>query len=303
MSRSLKCMTVATLLAAALSTTALARPASAEWSGERLAKACAGREGWSDPAPPAHIYGTTWYVGTCGIAAILVTSQEGHVLIDGGPADAAPLILDNIRKLGFDPADVRWILTSHEHFDHIGGVAQLQRKTGARVAALAAAKRVLETGEPSADDPQAAGLGDSSPVPVTRVLADGDSVTVGPLAITVHETPAHSPGSASWTWQACDETFTCRMIAYADSATTIAADGYRFTDHPDRVARVRIGLARIAALPCDVLVTPHPSASAFFARLSGKGALVDAGACRAYARGAEEKFAARLAGEAGSTGE
>ncbi|GGC14293.1 HARLDQ motif MBL-fold protein [Novosphingobium endophyticum] len=303
MSRVIKSSVVAMFLAATLSTAALARPASPEWTGERLAGACAGREGWSDPAPPAHIYGTTWYVGTCGIAAILVTSQEGHVLIDGGPADAAPLILANIRKLGFDPADVRWILTSHEHFDHIGGVAQLQRKTGARVAALAAAKRVLETGKPSTDDPQAARLDGSSPVPVARVLADGDSVTLGPLAITVHETPAHSPGSASWTWQACDEKFACRMIAYADSATTISADGYRFTDHPDRVARVHTGHARIAVLPCDVLVTPHPSASEFFARLSGKGALVDAGACRSYARSAEEKFAARLAGEAGSTGE
>jgi metallo-beta-lactamase class B len=291
---------IAAVLAVALATAAQARPAPSKWTGEQLAKACAGREGWSDPAPPAHIYGNTWYVGTCGISAILVTSEDGHVLIDSGPADAAPQVLASIRKLGFDPADIRWILTSHEHFDHVGGVAALRRETGAQVAALASARQVLESGRPSADDPQAGLIDGASPVAVSRVLADGDSVTLGRLALTVHETPAHSPGSASWTWQACDEKFTCHMIAYADSATTISADGYRFNDHPDRTARVGIGLARIAALPCDVLVTPHPSASQLFARLSGKAALIDTGACQAYARSAEGKFAARLAGEAES---
>ncbi len=298
MTRFIKCMAAATLFAGGISATADAREAPGEWTGERLATACAGREGWSDPAPPARIHGNTWYIGTCGIAAILVTSDDGHVVIDAGPADAAPLLLANMRKLGFDPRDVRWILTSHEHHDHAGGLAMLQRETGAEVAALTSAASVLESGKVSADDPQADRLEPLAPVRVSRALKDGDSVTLGRLAFTVHETPAHSPGSASWTWQACDAAFTCRMIAYADSTTTISADGYRFADHPDRVARVRAGFSRIAAMPCDILVTPHPSASNLFARLSGKAALVEPGACRAYAATAEEKFNARLASEA-----
>lgn len=290
-------------LAAGMSPTAAgSRTAPPKLTGGQLGKACTGREGWSDPAPPAHIYGNSWYVGTCGITAILVTSQEGHVLIDSGPADAAPLVLANIRKLGFEPKDVRWILTSHEHFDHIGGVAALQQETGAQVAALASARQVMETGRPSADDPQAARIDGSAPIRVSRILVDGDSVTLGRLALTVHETPAHSPGSASWTWQACDEAFTCRMIAYADSATTVSADGYRFTDHPDRIAQVRTGLARIGGLPCDILVTPHPSASDFFPRLTGKASLADPAACKAYAKGAGERFEARLASEAKAGG-
>lgn len=274
-----------------------AAPAPATHIGPELVDACAGRDGWSEPAPPAHIFGNTWYVGTCGITVILVTSGEGHVLIDSGPADAAPLVLANIRKLGFKPADVRWILSTHEHHDHVGGLSTLRQATGAQVAVLAAARQVLESGKPSPDDPQAGHLDGMAPVKVDRALADGDSVVLGRLALTVHETPAHSPGSASWTWQACDAKFTCRMIAYADSASTISADGYRFTDHPDRIARIRSGLANIAQLPCDLLVTPHPSASNFFLRLSGKAPLLDAEACRAYARGAGARFETRLAAE------
>lgn len=289
------------LAVAAASTAAQARTPAPKWTGEQLIEGCGGRDGWSDPAQPAHIYGNTWYVGTCGITAILVTSEEGHVLIDSGPADAAPLVLANIRKLGFDPKDVRWILSSHEHHDHIGGMAALQRETGAQVAALASARQVLESGTPSADDPQVKVIEHAAPAKVSRVLADGDSVTLGRLAFTVRETPAHSPGSASWTWQSCDEAFTCRMIAYADSATAISADDYRFTDHPDRIAQVRTGLARIAELPCDILVTPHPSASNFLERLAGKAPLVDTAACSAYAQNAKARFEARLADEAKAT--
>ncbi|CDO37469.1 subclass B3 metallo-beta-lactamase [Novosphingobium sp. KN65.2] len=305
MSRIVNNLVLAALVAAATPSIAQARDKAAVAPSPKLSSACAGMdgpEGWSHPAPPAHIYGNTWYVGTCGIASVLVTSDEGHVLIDSGPADAAPLVLANIRKLGFDPADVRWILTSHEHHDHVGSIAELQKATGAQVAALASARQVLESGKPSADDPQSGQIEGFAPAPVARRLVDGDSVTLGRLALTVHATPAHSPGSASWTWQACDDAFTCKMIAYADSATTISADGYRFSDHPDRIARIQTGLSRIAQLPCDILVTPHPSASNLFDRLSGKAPLVNAQACAAYSQAAGAYFAKRLAGETGEAG-
>lgn len=263
-----------------------------------LADACKGRDGWADPAPPARIADNTWYVGTCGISAILVTSEDGHVLIDGGPEEAAPLVLDNIARAGFSAKDVRWILSSHEHFDHVGALAALQQATGARIAALSAAAHVLRSGKPSLDDPQGAELKGQLPVPVARVLADGDSIILGRLTLTAHATPAHSPGSTSWTWQTCDAAFACRMIAYADSATTISADDYRFTDHPDRVAQADRGIAAIAALPCDILVTPHPSASGLFERLAGKAPLVDPQACIAYAARASRAFVARMAREA-----
>ncbi|MGF7152549.1 subclass B3 metallo-beta-lactamase [Novosphingobium gossypii] len=262
-----------------------------------LAKACAGKDGWADPAPPAHIYGNTWYVGTCGISAILVTGDQGHILVDAGVAKAAPQVLANIRRAGFDPKAVRWIVATHEHFDHVGGLAALQRATGAKVAALPAQKAALASGRSSAEDPQYAGLDPIDPVRVDRVLKDREVVTLGRLALTAHATPVHAPGSTSWTWTSCAPKGGCRRIAYADSSSTISSDGYRFTDHPQRVAAIRKGLPVMAALPCDVLLTPHPSQSDMMERFAGKKPLADANACRAYAKASEGRLAERLGRE------
>ncbi|MEE4453176.1 subclass B3 metallo-beta-lactamase [Novosphingobium resinovorum] len=262
-----------------------------------LAKACAGKDEWADPAPPARLFANTWYVGTCGISALLVTGEDGHVLVDGGVAEAAPLVLANIRRAGFDLKDVRWIVASHEHFDHVGALAALQQATGAKVAALPTQKAALETGKPGADDPQFAGLTPIAPVRVDRTLNDGDSVVVGKLVLTAHATPVHAPGSTSWTWQSCTAAFNCKMIAYADSSSTISSDGYRFTDHPARVAAIRKGLPVMAALPCDILLTPHPGQSAMMERFAGQKPLADPNACRAYAKAAEGRLEQRLSKE------
>ncbi|WP_404480708.1 subclass B3 metallo-beta-lactamase [Novosphingobium sp. BL-52-GroH] len=302
MSRIIKAIAPAAVLAllpvSALPVSASAAPAKMQDTPARLAAACAGKDGWADPAPPARIFANTWYVGTCGISAILVTGDKGHVLVDAGVAKAAPLVLANIRRAGFDPRDVRWIVASHEHFDHVGALAALQRATGAKVAALPVQKAALESGKPSSEDPQAAGLDPIAPVKVDRVLADGDDLVVGKLVVTAHATPVHAPGSTSWTWQSCTATFTCRMVAYADSTSTISSEGYRFTDHPDRIAAVRAALPLVAALPCDILLTPHPSQSAMMERFADTKPLVDAAACRAYVDAAQARFADRLAKEA-----
>lgn len=262
-----------------------------------LATACAGRDGWSDPAPAAHVFGNVWDVGTCGITVLLVTSPKGHILIDGATAAAVPSILANIRSAGFDPADVRWILSSHEHSDHAGGLAALKAATGAKLAAGVVSAKAFERGQVGSDDPQATIHQAFSPVQVDRVLADGEVVAVGDVRLTMHETPVHSPGSTSWTWTATDAAGQSRTITYADSLTTISADAYRFADHPVRVAAIRAGLDKAAALPCGILLTPHPSASDMFERLAGRAALDDTGACRAYAENARTRFEARLAKE------
>ena len=298
MSRTFKPLLLAASLAA-MSSAAQAKPAPEDaFTASKLAQACVGKDGWLDPAPPAHVYGNTWYVGTCGIGAILITDDDGHVLIDGGMADAAPLVLANIEKLGFKPGDVRWIVSSHEHFDHVGALAALKDATGARVAAVRPAAALLESGALSLDDPQHDITDGFAPVSIDKVLENGDSVVVGKLAVTAHATPVHSPGSMSWTWQSCTADFTCRMIAYADSATTISADTYRFFDHPDRVAQIRVGLNEIGALPCDILLTPHPSASAMMPRFAGETPLVSASACTDYAATARKRFEKRLDKEA-----
>ena len=263
-----------------------------------IATACAQRDGWSDPAPPAHIHGHTWYVGTCGITVVLVETGAGLVLVDSGPADAAPHILANIRALGFDPRRVKWLLSTHEHFDHAGGFAALQAATGARLATGPFAATALRTGRPFADDPQFDLLGPHpmQPARVDRVLRDRGSLSVGGTRFTAYATPTHSPGSTSWTWKSC-EAGACVTIALVDSVNTISSDGYRFSDHPQRLIEARVGLGRIERMPCAILVTPHPSASNLHARLSGRAPLADPEACRAYAQAGRERLAQRLANE------
>lgn len=272
-------------------------PAREGRGGAALAAACANRDGWSDKAPAARIIGNVYFVGTCGITALLVTSPRGHILIDGATAEAAAGIADNIRSLGFDPRDVRILLNSHEHVDHAGGLAALKQATGARMMARGAARRGLESGATDPEDPQAGSISNFSGVAVDRVVADGEIVRLGPLALKAHATPGHTAGSTSWSWRVCENRL-CRTLVYADSLTAVAPDAYRFAEHPALVARFRSSFTRVARLPCDILITPHPGASNLFERLAGRAPLVDAKACAAYAAGAARRLDERLAREA-----
>lgn len=264
--------------------------------GKALAQACAERDGWSDPAPPARIHGNTYFVGTCGITVLLVTGSDGHVLIDGATAEAAPAILANIKALGFRPQDVKLLVASHEHLDHVGGFAALREATGATVAVRAPARAVLETGEIDRADPQAGSLEPMAPVRVGRIVRDGEKVAVGDTSLTAHATAGHTDGGTSWTWRSC-EAGACVAIAYVDSLSAVSADSYRFSDHPERVAPFRATFDRLAALDCDVLVTPHPVASDLFARLAGDKPLVDKAACGRLVEGARARLDTRLAEE------
>lgn len=293
------CLSALALLTTGPSTAA---PKLATNSIEPLTKACAGRDGWSDPAPPAHVFGNTYMVGTCGIVSLLVTSPKGHILIDGATVEAAPFIAENIRKLGFDPKDVRFLLATHEHLDHVGGLAELQRITGAKFAVNVAAKMAMETGKPHSTDPQLGSIPTFEGIMANEVMEDLGSIYFGGPAIMLIATPGHTPGGSSWAWHACADKKRkkCRRIVYADSLSAVSADNYRFTDHPQYVATLRASINRIGSIGnCDILITPHPSQSSFFERLAGEKPLVDSKACANYAAGARDRLNARLAKEAG----
>jgi len=261
-----------------------------------LAQACEGRSGWNDPAPPAHAFGNVYYVGTCGITSLLVTSAQGHVLLDGAAGKAGPLIARNIEALGFKLRDVKYILNSHEHGDHAGGIAHLQRVTGASMLAREPAIATLERGHGDRGDPQFLQLPDFPPVAHVRAIADGETVKLGTLALTAHATPGHAPGGTSWTWRSCEGTH-CLGFAYADSVSAISDKQYRYADHSGYVAAFRNSLEAIAALPCDVLLTPHPNGSSLFERIAGRAPLVDADACSRYAQTGRDGLEARLQSE------
>jgi metallo-beta-lactamase class B len=266
---------------------------------------CRGCAAWLVPHAPVRLHANTWYVGSAELSALLVTSPSGHVLLDGGLPGNAPQILANIRAAGVDPRDVKLIVNSHVHYDHAGGIAALQRATGAEVAALDWSARVLRRGMTLRDDPQAPIHFDYPAVPRVRTIRDGDTLRVGPLALVAHATPGHTPGGTTWTWRACDGA-DCVDVVYADSQNPISADGFRYSDTPATVRAFRRGHARIAALPCGLLVTPHPGVTGLWARVAARdagdpGPLRDPDACRRYAADAAAALAARLARERGAS--
>lgn len=285
-------------IALAAATAALSGTAAAQ-GGDPLTRpyppgACSSCAEWNQPQAPARLHGNTYYVGTRGLAALLITSPQGHVLIDGALPGSAPLILENIRALGFRAGDIRLILNSHAHFDHAGGIAALQRASAARVAASGPSAPVLERGNSGEDDPQHGALLDFPPVANVRRFADGETLRVGSIAVTAHLTPGHTPGGTTWTWRSCDGAG-CVNFVYADSQTPVSADGFRFLDHPSLVSGFERGHRALDALPCDILVTPHPAASSLWERLArGREGLIDSTACRRYAAAARQQLQRRL---------
>lgn len=256
--------------------------------------ACEEWDDWDKPAPPFKVYGNTWYVGTCGISALLITSPNGLVLIDSGTEQGAEVVLANVAQLGFKPRDIKLLLSSHEHFDHVGGMARLQHATGAKVLASPVAASVLRTGKDSAEDPQSGLHKPMRPVARVGLLRDGRPVRVGPLVFTPVFTPGHTPGATSWHWQSC-EGGDCKVVVYADSLTPISRDDYRFSDHPAYLAAFRQSADRIEAISCDILLTPHPSASSMRGLLQG-GNLASPGSrpCVFHARGVRASLRVRL---------
>jgi metallo-beta-lactamase class B len=262
---------------------------------------------WNEPQEPMKIYGDTYYVGVAGLSSILIHTDAGLILLDGDLEQSAPLIQASIRKLGFRVEDIKLILNSHAHFDHAGGIAALQRDSGADVVASPSGAKALRQGHVAADDPQAA-ISESAEFPAVanvRAVSNGEVLRLGKTAVTAHFTPGHTPGSTTWTWTSC-ENRRCLDIVYADSLNPVSAPGFHFladSSHPDLTASFRESIHTVAGLPCDILVTVHPEYANIADKLKRQLAhetpnpFIDAQACRAYASAMESKLDARIAEE------
>lgn len=252
---------------------------------------------------PFQVFGNTYYVGPHGLGSVLITSPAGDVLIDGALAESVPQIEAHIRSLGFRVEDIRLIVNSHAHYDHAGGIAELQRLSGARVAASPWTAEVMRKGAVPRDDPQFGTIAPIARVAKVETFSDGQTLNVGPIAITGHLTPGHTPGGTSWTWRSC-EGARCLNLVYADSLTPVSADGFLFgrsQEYPHAVADFQRSYAFLESAPCDILLTPHPDVSKLWERLEGRktnpDAFIDAGACRAYAGSSSAQLRERLAKE------
>ncbi|HAT33753.1 MAG TPA: subclass B3 metallo-beta-lactamase [Janthinobacterium sp.] len=270
----------------------------------RAQPVCEPCEQWNATQKPFQVFGNTYYVGVKGLSSVLITSPEGHVLIDGGLPQSAPKIAASVRALGFKVEDIKLILTSHAHFDHAGGIAALQEMSGALAVASPLAALAMANGEVGPNDPQYGAATAYPPVSDMRVAHNGEVIAAGPLAITAHFTPGHTPGGVSWSWKSC-EGARCLNIVYADSLNPTSRDGFKFTasaDYPNALADFETSFATLAALPCDIVLSAHPEFSDMWGKLAkpreaGKNPLLDAEGCRKYVSSARESLRKRIAAE------
>ncbi len=214
---------------------------------------------WNEPVEPFRVHGNTWYVGTNGLSSILVETGEGLVLLDGALPQSAEQIADNIRKIGLDPLDIKYILLSHAHYDHAGGINALQRYARAKVVVSEGNAAVLRTGMLGEDDPQFNHGPERTTFPAAKVdsvIGDGETLLVGEVGFTAVYTPGHMPGSTTWTWESC-ALGECQDVVYADSLTAVAAPGFSY-GASGAAAELTESAGRIAELDCDILLSPHP---------------------------------------------
>ena len=259
--------------------------------------ACSMCAEWNQPQQPFRVYGNTYYVGPHGLTSILITSDQGDVLIDGAIAESAPQIAEHIRQLGFRVEDVKLILSSHAHHDHAGGIAALQRMTGARVLASPWSAKIFKAGGVGSDDPQYGDIRGIEPINRVGTIHGGQTLHVGSIAITAHFTPGHTPGGTSWTWTSCEDG-KCLNMVYADSLSAVSRKGWLFSQHPEAVAGLNQSFAFLEAIPCDIVITPHPGASNFDDRMSGKLSGAGNGSdCRQLGQDGRDTLKARLAKE------
>jgi metallo-beta-lactamase class B len=265
---------------------------------------CENCKEWNQEQAPYRVFGNTYYFGMRGLSAALITAPDGHVLIDGALPQSAPLIAEHIKQLGFKLEDVKVILNSHVHYDHAGGIAELQKITGAKVVASDIAAKVLRTGKTGRNDPQFEIMKVYPAVSSVEALGARETVSVGKLQLKVIHTPGHTPGGTSWSWQSC-EGKSCLNMIYADSLNAVSDDSFKYSGdarYPNAASDMSASIAALAGAPCDILIAVHPNLTDLFSIIDehGKGdreKLVDPSSCKRYAAASKARFDKRLSDE------
>lgn len=216
-----------------------------------------GPASWTTPTAPFKVADNLYYVGSAGISVWLITTPQGHILIDGGMPGAAGQIKKSVTELGFKPKDVKLLLATHAHIDHVGGTADLKADTGAQLVAMAQDKAALETGTyPGSEDVKALNF---KPVKVDRVIRDGEVVALGGVKLTAHLTPGHTAGCTTWTFPVTDQGRKLDALLYC--STSVAANRLvskaRGPQYPGIVDDYRRAFAKLKTLKADMFLAPH----------------------------------------------
>jgi metallo-beta-lactamase class B len=246
-------------------------------------------EEWNQPFAPFHVIGNIHYVGAAGVSSFLITTPAGSILLDGGLPETAPLVQKGISELGFGVRDIKFLLNSHAHFDHAGGLAALKKASGAQLVASRGDAASLRAGSPR-----------QPAVAVDRIVDDGDTVELGGSVLTAHVTPGHTPGCTTWTMTATEAGKPYRVVFYCSTSVVDRLVGN--TGYPSIVADYERSFPALRALPCDVFLGAHP---AFFhmaekrERMTpgAENPFVDPGELRRYVDRSEQQFREALARE------
>ena len=255
---------------------------------------------WTTPIPPFHIVGNIYYVGTEDLASYFISTPAGGILIETGVEPNVETVARNIATLGFKVTDVKYLLTTQAHFDHVGGHAKMKELSGAQIVVSEGDAQVVEDGGRS--DYHFGATYRFRPAHVDRRIQDGDTVRLGGTVLTAHLTPGHTKGCTTWTMEVKDAGGRVRHVVFAGSTTV--NDGVKLVDNAQypRIAEdYRRTFAILGSLPCDVFLAAHGSqmedfdAKAAAARRGETpGPFVDPEALRAYVRASQQAFETKL---------
>src|SRR5580692_11906046 len=261
---------------------------------------CQGTPDWTNPFPPYRIIGNVYYVGSQGLASYLITTPQGHILINSSLESSVPLIRDSIEKLGFHFSDTKILLISHAHWDHCAGSAAIKELTGAKYMVMDADVPEIEAGGKGNFQ-----YGDSpgsryQPAKVDRVLHDGEEVRLGGTALVAHLTPGHTKGTTTWTMKVADAGKTYNVVITGSPNVNA---GYKLVNNKlyPQIAEDYERMFRVLkSLPCDVFLGAHGSyygMEAKYARMKegGPNPFIDPEGYQSYVAEREQAFRAELA--------
>lgn len=245
---------------------------------------------WARPFAAHKIAGNLYYVGTEDLACFLITTKEGHILINTGLAESTPLIRDGISKMGFRVEDVKILLNMQAHFDHVAAMAEIQKLSGAKVYATEGDAPILEDGGVS--DPAFGGKQLFPPVKVDLRLKDGDVIRLGGTELKVVATPGHSPGSVSYTMTVQDGDRK-RAVAIVNMLTVVMPlKG--MAKYPNIAQDIERSFARQKQLAPEIWVAAHASQYDMQRKLKS-GTFVDPQGYKPAVEALERRFREQLA--------
>jgi len=259
-------------------------------------------DGWKRPTEPSRIIGPIHYVGTYGLAAYLIETPVGHILIDGALPMSGAAIITSIEAAGFRPRDVKFLVTTQAHFDHVGTLAHLRAQTGARVLAMRGDEPLLSSGGKDDYLFGAQAAFHFPAVQVDQVIDDGHAFTLGGVTLTAHRTPGHTPGTTTWTTTVQDGGRGYRVAFVGSTFVNPGTRLVRNPSYPGIEGDYRRAFATLEALPVDVPLGAHAQTFDFHGRRArastqGAAAYVDRDALRKAVTASKAAFEKLVAAE------